>query len=119
MVAVVAIAMLLVEVWQSSRVAELSLNVDQTRAALDETQAYVEHLRVDGERRLTRAELDPIAGRLGLAPARPDQVVALPLAYLAEAPSNDGTATATWDRAWPEGIMRALVPEATARSRAR
>jgi hypothetical protein len=117
LVAVVAIGMLLIEVWQSSRVAELSLHLDQVRSALADTRVHVDYLRADGERLFTRAELGPAARRLGLAPARPQQMVAIPAAYVAET----GTAErrfrppSLWTMA--ERASRVLVPEATARDR--
>lgn len=115
--ALVVVAILLVEVWQSSRVAELSLHLDRTRSALVETRAHVDYLRAEGERRITRAELAPVASRLGLAPAQIHQVVALPAAYLAEgAPLAERHATPSlWT--WAERVSSALVPEATARGR--
>jgi hypothetical protein len=117
LLAAVAIGMLLIEVWQSSRVAELSLHLDRTRSALAETRTHVDYLRAEGERRITRAELAPLAHQMGLAPAQVQQVVALPAAYLAEARTAERrTATPTlWT--WAERASRALVPEATARGR--
>jgi hypothetical protein len=117
LLAVSVIGILLIEVWQSSRVAELSLGLDRTRSALTETRAHVDYMRAEGERRITRAELAPVARQLGLAPAQVHQVVALPSAYLAEArPAERRTRTPSlWT--WAERASRALVPEATARGR--
>jgi hypothetical protein len=117
LLAMAVTGILLVEVWQSSRVAELSLHLDRTRSALVETRAHVDYLRAEDERRITRAELAPVARKLGLAPAQVHQVVALPAAYLAEArPVEDRNATPSlWT--WAERASRALVPEATARVR--
>jgi len=117
LIAVVVIGILLVEVWQSSRVAELSLDLDRSRSALAETRAHVDYMRAEGERRITRAELAPVARQMRLAPAQAHQVVALPSAYLAEArPARSRTATPSlWT--WAEGVSRALVPDATARGR--
>ncbi len=116
LVAVVVVGILLVEVWQSSRVAELSMALDRTRLALNETRVHVDYLRADNERRITRAELAPVARQLHLAPAQVHQVVALPSAYLAEGrPAERRTAPSLWT--WAERASRALVPEATARGR--
>jgi hypothetical protein len=117
LLAVVVTGILLVEVWQSSRVAELSLGLDRTRSALTETRAHVDYLRAEGDRRITRAELAPVARQLGLAPAQVHQVVALPSEYLTEArPAERRIKTSTvWT--WAERASRALVPEATARGR--
>lgn len=119
LVAVVATGMLLVEVWQSSRVAELSLSIDHTRSALVDTQTHVEHLRVEKERRITRAELAPAARKLGLEPARVEQVVALPPAYLADGRSTDGPSGQSILLTWAERASRLIVPDATARGRIR
>jgi hypothetical protein len=119
LVAAVAIGMLLVEVWQSSKVTELSLSIGQTRSALFETQTHVEHLRVQKERRITRAELAPTARKLGLEPAQAQQVVALPTAYLADGRSTGRTANQPFYVVWAERASRFLVPEATARGRIR
>jgi hypothetical protein len=119
LVAAVAIGMLLVEVWQSSKVAELSLAIDQTRSSLIETQTHVEHLRVEKERRITRAELAPTARRLGLEPAHVEQVVALPVAYLADGRSTYGATRQPFFVTWAERASRFLVPDATARGHIR
>jgi hypothetical protein len=117
LLAVVVTGILLVEVWQSSRVAELSLDLDRSRSALAETRAHVDYLRAEGERRITRAELAPVARQLGLAPAQVHQVVALPSAYLAEASPADGRARTPSLWTWAERASRALVPDAMARVR--
>lgn len=118
LMAALAVAMLLVEVWQSSRVAELGLSLDQNRAALVQAQARLEFTRARLERRTTRAELTPMAGVLGLAPADERQVVNLPAEYLAdggaERPSGESASLLTL----AERASRALVPDATARDRA-
>lgn len=118
LIAAAVVGMLLVEVWEGSRVAQLSLALGQNRTALEEAQARLAFVRADLERRTTRAETAPLASRLGLAPADAQQVVALPSAYLAAgaAPTRDGESASVL--AWAERASRALVPEATARDRA-
>ena len=110
--------MLLIEVGQSSRVAQLSLALDQSRTALEESQARLEFLRAEVESRTTRAELVPVAQRLGLAPLDAEQVVVLPAEYLAaeHGAVRDGGPVSVL--AWAERASRSLVPEATARVRA-
>ena len=93
-----------------------------TEHGVRSAQRYVAHdfaQERDGtlERRITRAELAPVARQLGLAPAQVHQVVALPSAYLAEAAPADGRTGTPSLWTWAEGIGRALVPEATARGR--
>jgi hypothetical protein len=116
-VALVAVGMLLVEVWQSSRMAELCLALDHNRAGVQQAQARLEYLHAQLDRRTTRAELAPQADLLGLVPVDARQVVQLPPEYLAaDQPARRGSRPAL---AWAEGVSRALVPEATARDRDR
>jgi len=114
-VALIAVGMLLVEVWQSSRMAELCLALDRNRPEVQQAQARLEYLHARLDRRTTRAELAPQASLLGLVPVDARQVVQLPPEYLAA----DGR-TGQDSRpvlAWAEGVSRVLVPEATARGR--
>jgi hypothetical protein len=108
--------MLLVEVWQSSRMAELCLALDHNRAAVQQAQARLEYLHAQLDRRTTRAELAPQAVLLGLVPVDAKQVVQLPPEYLAAADTRTGR-DARPALAWAERVSRALVPEATARGR--
>ena len=116
LVALAAVSMLLVEVWQSSRMAELCLALDRSRAAVQLAQARLEYLHAQLDRRTTRAELAPQASLLGLVPADAKQVVQLPPEYLAAADTRTGR-DARPALAWAERVSRALVPEATARGR--
>lgn len=116
--ALALVGMLLVEVGQSSRMAELALDLDQNRAALAQAQARLEFVQAQLERRTTRAELGPQASRLGLKPADPRQVVALPAEFLAADASAEGSPEKASLLGLAERASRALVPEATARVRA-
>ena len=118
LIAAAVVGMLLVEVWEGSRVAQLSLALGHDRTALEEARTRLAYFRADLERRTTRAETTPLAARLGLAPADAQQVIALPFAYLAaEAiPGRDDGPASVLTLA--ERASRALVPEATARVRA-
>ena len=117
LIAAAVVVMLLTEVWEGSRVAQLALALGQNKTSLEEAQARLAFVRADLERRTTRAETAPLASRLGLAPADAQQVVALPAAYLAaEGATRDGNPALLL--AWAERASRALVPEATARDRA-
>jgi hypothetical protein len=118
LIAAAVVGMLLVEVWEGSRVAQLSLALGQNRTALEQAQARLAFVRADLERRTTRAETAPLAGRLGLAPADAQQVVALPSAYLAAGTAPDRGQEPASVLALAERASRALVPEATARARA-
>ena len=114
--AVAAVGMLLVEVWQSSRMAELCLALDRNRAAVQHEQARLEYLRAQLDRRITRAELAPQAALLGLVPADAKQVVQLPSEYLAAEDPRPGQESRS-ALAWAERMSRVLVPEAKARGR--
>jgi hypothetical protein len=119
LIAVAAVGMLLVDVWQSSRMTELCLSLEKSRAAVQHAQARLDVTRARLERQTTRAELVPLASELGLAPADARQVVQLPSEYLAgatDAPAEGKVSTAM---AWAERVARALVPDATARARDR
>jgi hypothetical protein len=112
------VALLLVEVWQSSHVTELGLTLDKNRTALSRAHARLEFMRAEFERRTTRAELTPLASELGLAPADAQQIVGLPADYLAAAePAPDVAPQSPSLLAWAERASRALVPEARAKSR--
>lgn len=117
LLAAALVGILLVEVWQSSRVAELCLSLDQNRSALVQAQARLEFVQAQLDRRSTRAELAPLADQLGLAPADARQVVALPASYLidGERPTRDAGSVPLLT--WAERVSRAFVPEATARVR--
>jgi hypothetical protein len=107
------LGLLLGEVWQNARVAELCLRLERTHRALEAAQAREAYVRADLERRVTRAALSGVAHSLGLVPAEARQLVALPAEYLARDASR-GTGPAL---ALAERIARVLVPEATARER--
>lgn len=118
-IAVAALGMLLVEVWQSSRVTELCLSLESSRATLQHMRARLDVTHARLERQTTRAELVPLASQLGLAPADAQQVVQLPSEYLADAADAPAESRAPGALAWAERAARALVPDATARARDR
>src|SRR5258705_12655623 len=115
--ALALVGMLLVEVGQSSRMAELSLDLDQNRAALVQAQARLEFVQAQLERRTTRSELVPQASKLGLQPADPRQVVALPAEFLAVEAAPDGNPESATLLGLAERASRAPGPEAPARPR--
>lgn len=115
LLAVTVVAVLLAEVWQSSRMAELSLTLGHQRAALQQAQARLEFVRADRDRRTTRAELAPVADRLGLAPLDASRIVQVPSHYLVgDEVERRPSTTAV---AWAERAVRTLVPDAMARAR--
>ena len=116
LLAALVLGALLVEVWQSARLAELSLVRDQARAELGQDLARLEFDHARMERGATRAELDPQARRLGMVPVKAGQVFELPSQYLtrAEAVRNTGLPPAL---AWVGPLSRVFLPEAQARTR--
>jgi hypothetical protein len=104
-----------VEVWQVTRVSELTLEID--RAALELAKA--EARRDDLEARLaatrTRPALVAHAKALGMKPAEPQQIVVVPAAYLAggEGAEEGGHALVALGRR----VAETLVPSARARTR--
>jgi hypothetical protein len=116
LVAGIVVAVLLGEVWQSSRVAELSLRLDRNRAPLQAARARVQSLRALAEREQPRKELDEMAAQLGLRPATPEQTILLPGDYLAvneTAPDKDVPPI----ERFAERVARAIVPDARALTR--
>jgi len=119
LIATVAVGMLLVEVWQSSRMTEFSLSLDQSRTALQQVRARWDCASARLQHQNTRAQLIPLAAEMGLAPADAQQFVQLPSEYLADAADAPSEGKAPVVLAWAERAARALVPEATARVRDR
>lgn len=117
-IALAVVGMLLAEVWQSSRMAELCFDLARNRTEVQQAQARLEYLRAELDRRTTLANLAPQAGLLGLVPADDKQVVQLPPEYLAAADQRAGRESRP-ALAWAERVSRVLVPEATARGRDR
>ncbi len=117
-IALAVVGMLLVEVWQSSRMAELCFDLARNRTEVQQAQARLEYLQAELDRRTTLANLAPQAGLLGLVPADDEQVVQLPPEYLAAADHRAGRDPRP-TLAWAERVSRVLVPEATARGRDR
>ena len=114
LVAAVLLSMMLVEVWQGATVKTLSVRLDERTRALQQASANLEYTRAQLQRESTRAELLPMAARLGLAPVDPSQIVALPSDYLAAdaaGPDADGASIL----AWAGRGLASLVPEASAR----
>lgn len=115
--AILLLAMLLLEVWQQSAVASLSVRAGRATDALKNASNDLEWARAQLDRGATRAEVGSIANRAGVRPADAAQVVWLPEDYLEE----DGVAA---DQPGSPALLAAagralqsLVPEARARSR--
>jgi len=115
--AVLLLAVLLLEVWQQSAVASLSLRVGQATEQLKRASNERDWLRAQLERNTTRAEVGSLAVSAGVRPADAAQVVWLPSDYLEEdgAPANPQGSPALLAAAGR--ALQSLVPEAKARSR--
>jgi len=114
--AVVVVGMLLVQVWQSARLAQDCMKLDRLRRALAQERSRLEYDRQRLEGDLTRAELEPIAARIGLVPVESVQQIDLPASYLASEGAVKAASSPS-KMAWLDRVSRALIPEATARSR--
>jgi hypothetical protein len=104
-----------VEVWQATRVSELTLSIDRTSAQLSQAQSRLSDLDSRLAACRTRPALAGIASRLGMKPAEPMQTVMIPAAYLAgtDLPERAGSQIALFGRR----VAEVLVPSARARSR--
>jgi hypothetical protein len=114
--ALVVVAILLVEVWQASTMAEVSLRLDRNTKRLTAARARLDYVRAERERFTTRAELDRVARSMGLAPVDAQQLVALPSAYLERGGEGERGPAAPL-LAWAERAARSVVPEAMAHTR--
>ena len=103
-----------VEVWQATRVSELTLSIDRTSVQLSQVQSRLSDLEARLAAGRTRPALAGIASKLGMKPAEPFQIVRIPAGYLAgaELPESAGTQLASLGR-W---VAEFVVPSARARS---
>lgn len=111
------LAVLLLEVWQTSTVASLSVKVGRAEAALQQASAEKAWAVSRLERGSTRSELGPVASALGLQPVDPRQIVTLPEAYLEPSPARPASTPSTPLLAFAGRALEALVPDAAARGR--
>lgn len=114
---VVLLVILLLEVWQQSAVASLSVRASQATDVLKRASNELEWTRAQLDRSATRAEVGTLAFSAGVRPGDAAQVVWLPSDYLEEDgvranPTGSPALLATAGRA-----LQSLVPEAMARGR--
>ena len=111
------LAMLLLEVWQQSAVASLSLRAGTANDQLKRASNELEWTRAQLDRNATRAEVGSLAFSAGVRPGDAAQVVWLPSDYLEE----DGVVANRDDSpmllAAASRTLQSLVPEAMARGR--
>lgn len=111
------LAVLLLEVWQTSTVASLSVRLGRSVQELQQAGAEKAWLSSQLERQGNRAELGPVAGALGLRPVDPRRIVTLPEEYLEPAPSRASATPTAPLLALAGRTLEALVPDAAARGR--
>jgi hypothetical protein len=117
LVAVAILGALLLEVWQSSAVAGLSVQMGKANHALQQANAESEWTRASLERGSNRAELSPVANAIGLKPLDPQHIVSLPEEYLEPGDARATTPGSTSLLASAGRVFQSLVPEASARGR--
>lgn len=103
------------EVWQVTRVSELTMAIDRSTTELAKAEARRDDLEARLAVTRTRPALEARARQLGMKPAEPSQIVVVPMAYLAggdDAESGGGGLVAFGRR-----VAETLVPSARARSR--
>jgi hypothetical protein len=117
LLAVSVLAALLLEVWQTSTVASLSIQLGKSVHALQQAGAECAWTRSKLDRSSSRSELEPVAVVMGLRPVDPRQIVTLPEDYLEPAPSRPANTPGSPMLAFASRAMDALVPDAAARGR--
>ena len=115
--ALLLLAMLLLEVWQQSAVASLSVSAGRANESLQRASNDLEWTRAQLDQNTRRSEVGSLAFSAGVRPADAAQVVWLPADYLEEDgvvadPSGSPALLAAAGRA-----LQSLVPEAKARGR--
>ena len=112
--ALLVLAALLLEVWQQSAVASLSVRAGRVADQLKRASNELEWTRAELDRSATRAEVGTLAFSAGVRPGDQAQIVWLPADYL----EDDAAPAARESRpAFLAGTLGAFVPEAMARGR--
>lgn len=104
-----------VEVWQVTRVSELTYALDKNEKAIAEAEARRDYLDAQLASTRTRIALERAAQKIGMKPAEPSQIVVVPAAYLADGPGAEegGQFLAALGRR----VAESFVPTARAKSR--
>lgn len=104
-----------VEVWQVTRVSELTIATDLAATNLAKAEARRDDLEARLAATRTRPALEARARQLGMKPAEPSQIVVVPGAYLAggDAAESGGRSLVAFGRR----VAETLVPSARARTR--
>lgn len=104
-----------VEVWQVTRVSQLTLATDAAALELGKAEARRDDLSARLASTRTRPALEARARQLGMKPAEPNQIVFVPAGYLADGASGEGGQALV---AFGRRVAESLVPSARARTRA-
>lgn len=115
--AILLLTVLLLEVWQQSAVASLSLRAGATSDQLKRASNELEWTRAQLDRNATRAEVGSLAFSAGVRPGDAAQVVWLPADYLEEDGVVANRAGSPTLLAVAGRTLQSLVPEAMARGR--
>jgi hypothetical protein len=115
--AILLLAMLLLEVWQQSAVASLSLRTGQASELLKRAGNELEWTRAQLDRSATRSEVGTLAFSAGVRPGDVAQVVWLPADYLEEDGAVAKQEVSPALLAAAGRALQSLVPEAMARGR--
>lgn len=111
------LAMLLLEVWQQSTVASLSLRAGRANDELKRYTTDLEWTLAQLDRSATRAEVGTLAFSAGVRPADASQLVWLPADYLEEDGVVGNHESSPALLAVAGRALQSLVPEAKARGR--
>ena len=84
----VVLAVAFIEVWESTAVSQLTLEIDRLQVELREADARQSYLEGRAAESGSRVRLAAVAEHLDLRPADPGQVVVIPRAYLGTAASE-------------------------------
>ena len=104
-----------VEVWQVTRVSELSMALGKTEKTIAETEARRDYLDAQIAATRTRPALERTADRLNMKPAEPQQIVVVPAALLADGPGAEKGGR--FFVALGRRVAETLVPNANAKGR--
>jgi hypothetical protein len=103
-----------IEVWESTAVSQLSLEIDKLRAQVKDSDARTSFLDARAAEEGSRDRLASIAKRLALRPADPRQVVVIPQSLVALAPTTSVPLTGL--AAVESRLNEFFVPAARARA---
>jgi len=78
-----------IEVWESTAVSQLSLQIDKLRGQVKDTDARTSFLDARAAEEGSRVRLAPAARRLDLRPADPGQIVTIPMSLVALGPRRN------------------------------